>query len=160
MAHLKAALSGLALMLSAMLSASALAGPLEDGLAAFQKGDYATALRIWTQLAKEGNAEAQHNLGSMYYGGKKYEDAAKWYQTAADKGIARSQRNLGGMYANGEGVLRNYLLAYKWTALAAERGDEEAKSNLAAIAKLMTPEQMVEAQRLVRGWKPSGPHKR
>jgi TPR repeat protein len=160
MAHLKAMLSGLALVLSATSFAPARAGPLEDGYAAFQKGDYATALRLWTQLANEGNAEAQHNLGSMYYGGNKYEDAANWYQRAADRGIARSQRNLGGMYANGQGVSRNYVLAYKWTALAAEKGDEQAKSNLAAIAKLMTPEQVAEAQGLVRGWKPVASRKR
>jgi hypothetical protein len=52
------------------------------------------------------------------------------------------------------------VLAYKWTALAAERGDEQAKSNLEAIAKNMTPEQIVEAKRLVRGWKPIGSQKR
>jgi TPR repeat protein len=38
----------------------------QKGLTAFQSGDYATALREWTPLAKQGNAGAQYNLGLMY----------------------------------------------------------------------------------------------
>ena len=42
------------------------AGPIEDGIAAYRGGDYATALRILRPLAEQGNAAAQFNLGSMY----------------------------------------------------------------------------------------------
>ena len=37
----------------------------QKGVTAFQSGDYATALREWKPLAKQGNASAQHNLGVM-----------------------------------------------------------------------------------------------
>ena len=40
---------------------------LQKGLTAAQSGDYATALREWTPLAKQGNANAQSNLGVMYH---------------------------------------------------------------------------------------------
>ena len=38
----------------------------QDGFAAHQRGDYATALREWRPLAEQGNASAQANLGLMY----------------------------------------------------------------------------------------------
>jgi len=41
----------------------------QKGLTAAQSGDFATALREWTPLAKQGNADAQYNLGLMYYKG-------------------------------------------------------------------------------------------
>ena len=49
-----------------MAANGASAGPFEDGLAAAQRQDYATALRLWKPLAAQGNAEAQNNLGVMY----------------------------------------------------------------------------------------------
>ncbi len=40
-----------------------LAADFQAGVAATQKGDYAAALREWTPLAEQGDAEAQYNLG-------------------------------------------------------------------------------------------------
>jgi TPR repeat protein len=42
----------------------------QDGLNAYDKQDYATALKEWQPLAKQGNADAQNNLGTMYANGK------------------------------------------------------------------------------------------
>jgi uncharacterized protein len=47
----------------------AAAGPLEDGEAAYQKGDYTAALQILRPLAEQGNSTAQNNLGVMYADG-------------------------------------------------------------------------------------------
>ncbi|MFP6777946.1 MAG: hypothetical protein VCB06_06185 [Alphaproteobacteria bacterium] len=41
----------------------------DDGLAAAQRGDYATALEEWRPLADQGHARAQFNLGVMYDNG-------------------------------------------------------------------------------------------
>ena len=85
----------------------AYAGPHEDGLAAYQRGDHATALKIMRPLAEQGQAQAQHNLGVMYYNGvpaKDYGEAVKWYRMAAEQGFADAQVNLGFMYHNGRGV--------------------------------------------------------
>jgi uncharacterized protein len=41
----------------------------DEGLAAWKRGDYATALREFRPLAEQGFAEAQHSLGRMYYKG-------------------------------------------------------------------------------------------
>ncbi len=37
---------------------------LKEGFAAYHRGDYATALREWRPLAKQGNAKAQWGLGA------------------------------------------------------------------------------------------------
>jgi hypothetical protein len=42
-----------------------------DGLAAYDAGDYATALGIWRPLAEKGDASAQYDIGLIYtYGGQ------------------------------------------------------------------------------------------
>ena len=62
--------SMLALMLWLCLAVPAFAGPLEDGSAAYNKKDYATALRLWRPFADRGNAIAQYILGVMYDNGQ------------------------------------------------------------------------------------------
>ena len=51
----------------------------------------------WKRLAKTGDAEAQNNLGLMYYGGhgtaKDEELALKYFQLAAQQGHADAQEN-------------------------------------------------------------------
>jgi uncharacterized protein len=42
------------------------AGPLDDAYAAYQQGDYPSALRLFRPLAEQGNARAQTLLGLMY----------------------------------------------------------------------------------------------
>ena len=42
----------------------------DDGVAAYNRGDHATALRELRPLAEQGNAVAQHNLGFMYEYGR------------------------------------------------------------------------------------------
>jgi TPR repeat protein len=57
------------LMVASLLSINGgivAAGPLEDAGAAYQRGDYPTALRLIRPLAEQGNAVAQFNLGLMY----------------------------------------------------------------------------------------------
>jgi uncharacterized protein len=64
-----------------------LATDFQKGLTAAQSGDFATALREWTPLAKQGYAPAQSLLGSMYHEGKgvpqNHKTAVKWFTLAA-----------------------------------------------------------------------------
>jgi hypothetical protein len=48
----------------------AVAGPLEDASAAYQRHDYATALRVWRPLADNGDVAAQTRLGYMFANGQ------------------------------------------------------------------------------------------
>jgi TPR repeat protein len=110
------------------------AGPLEDGRAAYEKGDYATAMRLLRPLAEQGDARAQFNLGIMYSEGQgvpqDYGTAVGWYRKAAEHGHASAQFNLGIMYAEGHGVPQDYGTAVGWYRKAAEQGDADAQYNL------------------------------
>jgi uncharacterized protein len=61
---LRAALAA-SLMLVA-IAGVAITGPLDEGVAAAQKGDYARAVQLFRSLADHGDAGGQYNLGVMY----------------------------------------------------------------------------------------------
>ena len=61
----KWALAGLAFTLALPVSI-AMAGAFEDGVTAYERQDYATALGLFQPLADKGDASAQFNIGSMY----------------------------------------------------------------------------------------------
>ena len=130
--------------------------PYEDGKAAFDRGDYATALKFWRLLAKQGDAKGQTLLGLMYAQGKgspqNYGEAEKWFRRAAEQGHAEAQYSFGVMYADGKGVTRDDALAHMWFNLAAEHGYERAQGNQDKAASQMTPDQIDEARRMAREW--------
>ncbi len=68
-----------------------------DGVAAYDRGDYATAFSEWKPLAEQGDAAAQYNLGIMYSNGRgvpqDHVQAVKWYRKAAEQGVAFAQYN-------------------------------------------------------------------
>ena len=51
------------------LTGAAIAGPLDDAIAALQRGDYTMAMRLIRPLAEQGNAGAQTDLGVIYDSG-------------------------------------------------------------------------------------------
>ena len=134
------------------------AGPFEDGHAAYTRGDYATALRLWSPLAAQGYAEAQNNLGVMYENGtgvpQDYKEAVRWYRLAAAQGNAKAQNNLGVMHERGQGVPQDYARAYMWFNLsAASSSGEDGKlaiNNRNKAAAKMTSAQIEQAQEMAR----------
>lgn len=119
-----------------MAGAEARAG-LQEGIDAYEKGNYPAALKEFKVLAAKGNAEAQSALGFMYATGrgvrKDYRKTAKWYRKAAEQGHAGAQSNLGVMYANGQGVPRDDKEAVSWYRKAAEQGYAAAQFNLGVM---------------------------
>jgi TPR repeat protein len=119
-------------------AAVGLAGPRGDATAeaeaAFQKGDYAKALKLARPLADAGNPRAEAIVGFAYYRGRgaTHDDteAAKWFRRAADKGDAPARFTLGVMYGEGRGVPQDFAEAAHWYSLAAEQGDAQAQYNL------------------------------
>ena len=109
----------------------------DEGVAAYDRGDYATALREWRPLAMQGNAAAQYNLGLMYSKGRgvpqDHAEAVRWYRKAAVQGYAAAQFNLALMYDNGRGVTQDYVEAAKWYRKAADQGDAVAQNNLGVM---------------------------
>ena len=136
---------------------SSVAGPFEDGLAAYQRKDYAAALKFWRPLAEQGSATPQHNLGEMYRLGlgvpQSDRSAVKWYRKAAEQGMPDAQSSLGIMYGQGKGVRQDFVQAYMWLSLAEASGLKAARGNLEFCATHMTSKQITEAKRLAREWK-------
>jgi TPR repeat protein len=84
--------------------------------------------------ANRGDAEAQNNLGTMYYWGhgvpQDYAKARGWFEQAAAQGNALAQNSLGAMYDNGQGVPQDYAKARGWFEQAAAQGNALAQNNL------------------------------
>lgn len=98
----------------------------DAGLAAKDRGHYATAIRAWLPLAEAGSAEAANNIGHMYEEGlgvaQNYGEAMDWYRKAALQELAQSQHNVALLYYNGYGVAANPREALRWFRLAANQG--------------------------------------
>lgn len=126
--------------------------------------DTAAAARWYRDAAERGNAAAQFNLGVMFYAGEGVPqddaEAAKWYRQAAERGYARAQHNLGLLYELGRGVPQDFVQAYVWFGLAAAsfgakgRADgADAGGDRDKLKARMTPAQIVEAERLLKGFR-------
>jgi len=83
-----------ALMLMVM---PAQAQDFNEGVKAYNRGDYETALSAFRPLAEQGDASAQYNLGVMYENGKgvaqDYREAVSWYRLAAADGNTKASEN-------------------------------------------------------------------
>jgi TPR repeat protein len=77
---------------------SAVAGPWEDGMAAYNRGDYLPAIRLFRPLAEQGNPKAQSVLGAMYRRGQGVARnpirALMWLSFAAKRGDAKARAGL------------------------------------------------------------------
>ena len=98
---------------------------------------WAVDLRTTKQLAEQGYAKAQFNLGLIYDIGKgipqDHKAAVKWFRLAAEQGNARAQHNLGVACNIGKGVPQDYKAAVKWFRLAAEQGNALAQFGLGTM---------------------------
>ena len=138
----------------------ALTGPtqadFDAGMAAFERGDYATALQEWRPLAEQGHADAQNHLGWMYRWGLGVPmddaEAVKWYRKAAEQGIAEYMIKLASMYLVGWAVPQDYVKAHMWYDLAAAAGDEHAPEFRDRLARGMTLADISMAEELAREW--------
>ena len=103
----------------------------QAGVAAYEDGDYATAIEKLQPFAEQGHAEVQYYLGLMYYYGRgvdeDYKEAVKWFHKAVEQGHAEAQYYLGSMYYHGRGVDEDEKEAAKWFHKAADQGHIEAQ---------------------------------
>lgn len=122
--------------------------------------DDAQARQWYEKAAVQGHAIAQVNLGGLYdYGRGGLQDfkmAARWYLRSANQGNDLAQRRLGLLYERGDGVPQDFVQAYMWYKLGAASGVKAGVVLRDALAIRMTSDQLVEAQKLVREWKPKG----
>jgi len=114
-----------ALLLAA--SASLAAQPLKDGIEAWQRGDYASAVAMWRPLADKGDPDAAFNLGQAYRLGRGVRAnpalAKSWFEKAANQGHVDAATMLGLLLMQ-EG---NQPGAIKWLKRAAEKDEPRAQ---------------------------------
>ena len=134
-------------LLIVVLLVQAHAADFQAGWEAYDRGDYATALREWRSLAEQGHARAQFYLGRMYERGqavpKDDTEAVKWFRLAAqglrslaEQGHAEAQNELGLMYYSGRVVPQDDAEAAKWFRLAAEQGYARAQVDLGNMYRM------------------------
>ncbi|MFZ9099470.1 MAG: tetratricopeptide repeat protein [Burkholderiaceae bacterium] len=104
---------------------------IEAGVAAMERGHYATAYRAWIKAAEAGDAMAQTNIGYLYERGwgqrQSYVKALAWYRRAADQGLPQAEFNIGTLYYYGFGVERNPREAVGWFRRAAREDLAQAQ---------------------------------
>lgn len=122
----------LALLLT-LACAPAFAG-FEEDLADTGKAESSQPFRDLKARAEAGDADAQLNIGGLYFKGegvkRDFAEAARWFQKAAMQRHPQAQFNLGMMYATGQGLTQNPEEAAKWYRLSAEQGLAVAQLNL------------------------------
>lgn len=139
----------LALSLLAAMPAHANNDPgYEQGKAALDNKDYATAYRIFKPLAEQGEAEAQNALGVLFQWGfgvaENPAEARKWYRLSAEQGLAKAQVNLGNLLSQSAMLAANsfsqaamlkpdLVEAIKWYRMAAAQGNAEAEQRLGVL---------------------------
>jgi hypothetical protein len=145
------------LVLACAVFEPAVAGPVEDGSNAWDRGDFASAMRLLRPLADRGDPRAQNRVGLMYQHGwgvrLDYADAVNWFRQAANQGDADAQNNLAFMYLYGRGVSKDYVRAHMWFNLAASGGVMSARFSRDLLAAKMTPDQVAKAQEQAHEWK-------
>jgi TPR repeat protein len=127
-----------------MLTGVAVAGPFEDGEAAFDEKDYAKALSLWRPLAEQGDPRAQFKVGMLYLLGagvaESDTEAWRWFGMAvgpiralAEQGDAVAQNDLGEMYLFGPDLIGERKQASIWFGRAADQGNAKAQAWLGSM---------------------------
>jgi hypothetical protein len=104
------------------------------GLEAFQRGDYALALKQLVPQARKGDASAQYYVGRMFHEGKGVPEdnaiAFRWTHKAAQRGNSDGEALLGVLYAQGQGTSKDMAEAARWFHKAALKGNALAQCKL------------------------------
>ena len=123
-----AALAGIAVLGAAPATAQvSQQDPVKEGVDAWERGDYKTAVDRWRGPAVAGNADAQFNLGQAYKLGRgvpaDLNQAEQWYRKAAVQGHPQAEDNYGlALFQNGKRAE-----AVPWLEKSANRGEPRAQ---------------------------------
>ena len=108
------------------LSFPAVAGSLDDALAAYRSGDEVAAIRMLTPLAESGNVKAQDTLGDIYwYGDGTPANCAaslSWSKRSAELGSGEGANAMGFNYSVGQCIEQNDAKAIEWYRKGAAAG--------------------------------------
>ena len=100
----------------------------------------------------EDGARKRFNRAFESFIAGSYNRAYKDFVKLAGGGCAASQYNLGLMHIKGTGVLQDYCRAHSWLNVASAQGHPKARKQLEKLTRIMSPNQVAEAQKLARAW--------
>ena len=149
-----------------ILSLAAHAG-FDEGMQAYQRGDYAEAISEFRPLAAQGDPRAMYYMGFLYHYGygvsRDQAEAVKWFVLAADRGDILSEYYLGVIYETGDGMERDLVTAHMWLSLYAAnapnyRDQVRTREVIANLERKMTEEQITRAKELAGNWRPQKIH--
>jgi predicted nucleic acid-binding Zn-ribbon protein len=120
---------------------------------AYDRANYASALKIWLPKAQEGDAAAQLYVGEIFEKGlgaqTDYQAAAQWYEKAAAQGNFQAQLNLGHLYEKGLGVPQNQETAMRWYRKSAGLDEAGLQYTPAVDAQNIVNKELVELRQEV-----------
>ncbi|MFZ5877056.1 MAG: tetratricopeptide repeat protein [Nitrospirota bacterium] len=99
----------------------------DEGMDAFNGGDYAKAFALLKPIADQGHAEAQCIIGNLYHFGwgveRNVREAIRWYTKSSERGYGLASNNLGSIFMAGEGDIPvDRKAAERWYQKACQQG--------------------------------------
>jgi len=137
----------------------------DEAVAAYESGDFATAVKEYRALAEQSDPRAEFALGFHHHYGygvpKDQAEAIKWFRLAASHGDVQSRYYLGIMHQKGEGVAKDLVAAHMWLSLYSRnapnhRDQAYTKEIIDGIERKLNEEQIAQAKKIAKEWKPDG----
>lgn len=108
-----------------------------EAMAAYDRHDYAAAIRIWREEAERGDSLAMWAMGEMLQYGtgipSDLNEAVRYFRRSAELNDPMGQFLLGYMYEQGRGVPRNLAEARRYYELSAAQGNPGAIESLRSL---------------------------
>ena len=134
--HYTSLMVSLALLLAMFAITPASAG-LKEGQAAYERGDYRTAIKELRPLAQQGQTDSLFILGVMALEGKgvpkDLKRAAKAFARASVQGHAKAQFLFAALHYQGWGVPKSLEKAAFWARKSADQGEAEGQHLLGIL---------------------------
>ncbi|MEX2311610.1 MAG: tetratricopeptide repeat protein [Rhodospirillales bacterium] len=122
--------------------------------------DMDKALDWYQRAASRGHAPARYDLARLMLDGNIAQRGIglTYLMQAAETGYAPAQRRLSAAYMNTQDLSPDPVIAYKWIALAERSWPASTRADLvrekARITAQLNSEQLDEAKKLIRSWRP------
>ncbi len=126
---------------------------------------YKDASDWYRKSADAGKVDAIFTMGVVYEGGigqpRSIAEAFKWYKKSADRGFYPGILKTANMYGKGQGISKDNALAYLWFSIAELRAPKDSNDRYELpivkdrLTTLLTKEQVADADRKAKAWKPA-----
>lgn len=152
----------IAAALALTFSLSVQAADMQDGIQAFAAGDYDTAMKVYRELADQGDARGVFWMGYLNHYGhgvkKDQVEAYRLFLKSAGMGDVKARQYLGIMTQKGEGTPVNLVTAHMWYSLFYRDTDNNrdrpyTRDTLNKMERKMSPEDIAQAKKLAAEWK-------